>query len=230
LNATIPRNKLVYFKDFENSTYASDYVIGKPVNILKVYDFAGVDAELGTYVFRKKDGTLTDFPDYFTDRTRIVDPNPKWYGGISNSIQYKSFTLDFLLQYVNKEALNERFRNAGLINNNVSSYVFENRWRQKSDITDVQQFHSGFLFQQDNAEASNAKFSDASFLRLKNASLSYTFPSKIISKAGMTSARMYIQGQNLFTVTNYLGLDPETAVFNRLPSLKMYTVGLQVTF
>ena len=84
----------------------------------------------------------------------------------------------------------------------------------------------------DNVEFSNYVISDASFIRLKNLSLSYTLPSSWQKKAHLSNARIYIQGQNLFTITNYKGLDPETSSrfgVLGLPTLRMLTAGVQIT-
>jgi hypothetical protein len=70
---------------------------------------------------------------------------------------------------------------------------------------------------------------DASFIRLKNLSLSYSLPEKLIRKAFIQNCKVYLQCQNLLTITNYQGLDPETQSIS-LPPLRMFTSGIQLTF
>ena len=78
-------------------------------------------------------------------------------------------------------------------------------------------------------ENSDYLISDASFIRLKNLALSYSFPRKWQQKAKLQAARIYLQAQNLFTITSYRGLDPETQGLS-LPPLRMITGGFQVAF
>jgi hypothetical protein len=66
-------------------------------------------------------------------------------------------------------------------------------------------------------------------VRLKNVSLSYTLPTEWLKKARISSARLYMQGQNLITITNFIGTDPETKAIFYLPPLRMYTIGVQVS-
>src|SRR5690606_10466226 len=76
---------------------------------------------------------------------------------------------------------------------------------------------------------SDAQFTDASYLRLKNVMLSYQFPEPLVKKIGVQGLRIYTQAQNLLTLSGYEGYDPETRGLT-LPPLQMTTIGLQVTF
>jgi hypothetical protein len=76
--------------------------------------------------------------------------------------------------------------------------------------------------------ASDQALVDASFIRLKNASISYTLPSAWLSRARIQNARVYVQGQNLWTITPYEGFDPESQGV-ATPPLRTITAGLQFT-
>ena len=76
-------------------------------------------------------------------------------------------------------------------------------------------------------QGSNMVIGDASYIRLKNVSLSYLLT---LPKARLNSVRFYFQGQNLWTITNYYGLDPELVITRYLPPLKTYAFGIQLTF
>jgi hypothetical protein len=78
-----------------------------------------------------------------------------------------------------------------------------------------------------NMLSSDHIVSDASFVRLKNLALSYTIPSQLQRKAHLKNARVYLQAQNLLTITKYKGLDPETQG-KSLPPLRIITAGLQL--
>jgi hypothetical protein len=69
---------------------------------------------------------------------------------------------------------------------------------------------------------------DASFIRLKTLSLSYSLPGSLLEKARIQEASVYLQGQNLFTITDYVNLDPETG--SNLPPLRMMSVGVKLKF
>ena len=107
-----------------------------------------------------------------------------------------------------------------------------NRWQNKGDITDIQKFTtSGGAATQFSlyANYSSARVVNASFIRLKNLSLSYQFDKKLIEKFKMESLRLYFQGQNLLTFTPYEYGDPETLSYSSL-SLRMLSAGIQVVF
>jgi hypothetical protein len=78
------------------------------------------------------------------------------------------------------------------------------------------------------ASLSDAAFGDASYIRLKNVSISWEFPKRWINDVKLTNARLFIQGQNVLTATSYVGLDPETRSSGTLPPLRILTLGLQV--
>lgn len=76
---------------------------------------------------------------------------------------------------------------------------------------------------------------NANYLKLANLSIGYTLPKSIVSKLGMNNIRFYLQGQNLFTITPYSGLDPETSTqlgvdWGGMPQQRSYTFGVNVTF
>lgn len=230
-NITIPKNKLVEFPGLENTTYAEQYILGRSINLIRAYKYAGVNSSTGLYEVISAKGEKTSTPDWLTDRTELIDLNPKFYGGFSNSFQYKGLSLDILFQFVKQMGSAYRFGNAvGAFNANQPTYVL-NRWRKEGDIAEIQRASVGF----DVAEAygaansSDEAFTDASYIRLKNVSVSYTLPVGWLNRAHINNARVYLQGQNLLTITNYVGLDPETQSLST-PPLKIFSAGVQLTF
>src|SRR5690606_2988211 len=205
-NITLPQNKLLAFKDLENSTYANQFVIGKPVTILKLFKLIGVDPETGIYTFEdyNGDGKISS-PE---DRQHIEDLAPKFYGGLSNSFTYKNWHLDVFLQFVKQKAPNYFFNSppVGTMFNQPAEVL--DRWQQPGDNAAFQTYTAGMNPQAVIAHSqfgmSNASVSDASFLRLKNVSISYSLPQSWIQKA---SCRLYVQAQNLLTFTNFKGGD-----------------------
>jgi TonB-linked SusC/RagA family outer membrane protein len=228
-NLTIPKNKLVAFPALEESSYASNYILGKSVNIRQLFQFEGVNKTTGLYEFLDSKGQNTSDPSSITDRTVVVNLDPRFYGGWSNTFQYKGFSLDFLFQFVKQIGGNYRFGNApGAFNANQQTTVL-NRWRKEGDIAEIQKISLGAnaAIARDAVSASDAAYTDASFIRLKNAAFSYTFPTSSIKI--LSNTRVYVQGQNLITITRFEGTDPETQSVGLLPPLKMLTVGFQLT-
>lgn len=231
-NLSILRNKLVSYPGIEGSDYQYVYVVGQPLSIEGVYNAQGVDPETGQYMFLDYKGNLTANPEFTTDRTVLINKAPKYFGGLLNSLQYKGFQLDLLLQFVKQDGRNFRVgRYPGTFNNNQPTSVLD-RWQQQGDRVSIQRYNADFSLAQsfDYANNSSLSFSDASFIRLKNIALSWQFPESLKNKIGLQNGRFYLQGQNVLTITNYLGLDPENQSFTNLPPLSVWTVGCQLTF
>jgi hypothetical protein len=113
--------------------------------------------------------------------------------------------------------------------------IVRKRWQHPGDITTIQRFAATGSSPAYNPAAnslplSDAVYSDASFVRLKTLSVAYLFPSKWIKSVHASEARIYFQAQNLFTITNYVGSDPENRNIYVLPPLNTVTGGFQITF
>ncbi len=237
VNLTIPSNKLVKFPGLASSTYASRLVIGEPITILKVFQSSGVNAEAGTYEFIDNEGKLTSSPNTPIDRIVVINTAPVIYGGLQNSIAYGGVQLDFLFQFVKQTG------NNGLLNSlspgqffggtnfgNQSEYVLD-RWQKPGDQAQIQKYTSTYSDVQtihSNAYSSDMMYSDASFVRLKNLSISWQLPRKWLVPVSLKDLKVYAQGQNIITITNYRGLDPETMSFSSLPPLRVITLGVKI--
>ena len=235
LTLTIPKNKLTKFKDLENSGYYNTYEIGKSVNIIRGYKYLGVDNQTGLPVVQDQngDGKISSNDDYVT----LGSKDPKYYAGLTNTIQYKGFTLDFNLYYRNKPLEYGYlwiFYNPIGMSENVTREMAQNYWTtpgvdakypgltttSASDIYDAYYRYMSY---------SDAAFSTGSYLRLQNVRLAYDFQPKVISSLGISALQLYVQGKNLITITNYDSYDPETAT-NAMPPTQSVVFGLNVTF
>jgi TonB-dependent starch-binding outer membrane protein SusC len=231
LNITFPRNELLSFLDLKNSSFAFDYVVGKPLSVVPAFHSTGVDPQTGLYTHEdvNKDGTLTPENDY--QGRKVVAQN--YFGGFQNTFTYKGISLDVFFQFVEQTGRNYLtiFNDSPGSASNQPTFVLD-RWQKPGDHATVQQYTQGFgdafLSNLYNGFSDN-RISDASFIRLRNVSLSYKFPTNWLSKARLQQASIYLQGQNLWTFTNYLGLDPESQSAS-LPPLRRITIGFQVTF
>lgn len=228
-NISMPKNKLVSYPNIEGSDYYEVFVVGKSLFSLPVFHNTGVDAQTGTYTYTNKNGS--GMPIWPEDLISSQPLTTKYYGGLQNSLSYKGFQLDIFLQFVKQIGVGYigSFSLPGSFNYNQPAYVL-NRWQKNGDITNVGKFSTQNAADPAYAlSSSDAIFTDASFIRLKNLSLSYQLPGAWQKKMGMQNARFYFQCQNLFTITKFQGLDPETGGLS-LPPLRMLTGGIQITF
>ncbi|MGB3343645.1 MAG: SusC/RagA family TonB-linked outer membrane protein [Aequorivita sp.] len=207
-NLSLPKNKLLAFPGLENSTYANRYVIGEPLTIAKLYELQGVNPETGLFEFTDFNGDGVISSDM--DRKYIADLSPKFFGGLNNSLTYKNWSLDFLFQFVKKNGYNQyRFTEPpGIMLNHFESVL--DRWQQPGDRAHMQQYTTGQNYEAYLAYSrftqSNGVISDASFIRLRSMEIAYNIKA---GKKSKTSCRVFLQGLNLLTFTNFKGGDPE---------------------
>jgi TonB-linked SusC/RagA family outer membrane protein len=232
-NFTLPKNALIAYPNLASSSYATAYAIGEPLNRIFAAQYTGVDPTTGSYTAKDVNGDgILSSADYATLGTK----DPKFYGGLNNSLSYKRISLSFFFQFTKQIA--KDWRASSVLNQAGSAYntstLALSRWQNPGDVTDVQKFTtspgsltgtSGFYA----AYFSNAFYTDASFIRLKNLSLSYNIPTKALNVLHVTSLKFYLQGQNLFVITPYKDIDPETQSFSVMPTLRTITAGLQLT-
>lgn len=227
LNLSVLRNKLLEFPELDDSSYADQYVVGQSIDILKVFHYKGIDPDTGLYTFEdyNNDGKIS----WRDDTKKIVNLNPEFFGGLHNSVTHKNWQLDFLFQFVKQQGYN--YANSGVIPGLFGNQAAEiGNGGQPSGTGSVQLYTAG-----GNADAVNAFYnyvysngiiSDASFVRLKNLSLSYTLP---LSWTQSASCKVYFQGQNLLTFTKFRGPDPENQTRGSLPPLRVMSIGVQLT-
>ena len=234
-NLTIAKNKLLEFPGIENSSYAATYIVGEPLNILQGFRFMGIDPVTGIYQFLDKNGNLTSLPSQLTDFNSIGTTNPKFYGGLLNTFGFKGFDIDILFQFVKQHGLDGIYGASGPHGDNANQpEQILDRWKKEGDTAPYQRYTQDYASDVSAAayyvSQSDAVFVDASFLRLKNLSVSYNIPSKILQKIKLVNSRLFIQSQNLFTISSYPGLDPENQSRTSLPPLRTIAFGIAVTF
>lgn len=229
-NISVPRNKLLSFPNIEASpAYANAYAIGEPLSIFKAYRYLGVDPTTGLYQFEDVNGNGS-FNQ--ADRQTIKFIGPDFFGGLQNSLRYKDFQLDILFQFVKQEGRNYIYAISSAPGSMINQPDFVlGRWQKPGDNADLQRFSQasaattyGLLSNSDRS------VTDASFIRLKNLSFSWSLPQNWRNKIHAENASLFIRGQNLLTITNFKGLDPETQSLYSLPPLKVWAIGINLTF
>ena len=174
------------------------------------------------------------------DREVIGNANPKFFGGFNNTFTWKNIDLNVFLQgsYGNDILNVARFDLFGLNGLSNNSAEVLNRWTPTNPSNTIPRANALGT----NRTVSSFLVEDGSYLRLKNISLGYKFSPEILKRAGIGSARVYLAAQNLATITNYSGFDPDV---NRLgsgsgstqgvdygvyPSSKTFLLGLNFNF
>jgi TonB-dependent starch-binding outer membrane protein SusC len=230
-NITIPGNKLLAFPGLSSSSYASRYKVGKSLSVTRGFTYTGLDPQTGLYTFEdlNHDGVIND-----GDYQYLGNTDPKFYGGLQNNITFRRFDLVFFLEFRKQAGLSylkQFYTPPGWIYNQPE--IVMDRWQKPGDITDIQRFTSGYskAFTAMSAlSLSDRSYTDASFIRLKNIALSYRLPVSSLRRFHISNCRFYIEAQNLFTITNYQGADPETQNFYVLPPLKSIAAGIRLNF
>ena len=217
-NLSFPRNELISYPGIEQSSYANTYRVGHPLNISLLYEYTGLDPETGFYTVKD----INDDGSYdYEDRIIIQDLNRKYYGGITNNLRFKNFSLQCLVEFVKQEGKNTLF-NAGRDANVLAMVLSNERYQEYSQTSRATTAFNRVV-------NSNFPVEDASFLRLKTVSINYNLGNSFSKKIGLENIRLFLHGQNLFTITPYNGLDPdESNSGSGFRNLRSITAGIQV--
>lgn len=218
--------------EYEISSTATKLVVGHSVGEFYINRYAGVNPANGDALWYTKDGEITN--EYNESDKVMVGKNyiAPWQGGFGTSFRWSDFTLSAQFSWVADRWVfnNDRFfeESNGLYSAyNQSKRLLYERWKQPGDVTDIPRY--GITPQMDSRF-----LEDASFLRLKNMTISYNAPQSLLKKTGFFSnARIYLQGQNLFTFTKFTGIDPESSsnVYKaQYPMTRQYSLGLEISF
>lgn len=237
-NFSYNKNKVLETKD--NQDLISGIKIVREGNSIGTYymrEWAGVDASNGDPLWYLADGTTTNVYNN-AERRLLGQALPKFTYGMNNDLTYKSFGLSFLLYAAT----------GNLIYNQTASYL-ENTAYINSGFNHLVSASEDFWTtpgvsakrplpiaggNKNESSASSRFLEKGDYLRLKNVRLSYSLPVNVLSKTGLNRVTVFGQGQNLFTWTNYSGIDPEVDAdgteFFKYPVGKIFTFGLDVTF
>ena len=252
INFAANRNKITYLGGQEIGTL-NRAKEGQPLGVFIAREFAGADPANGDALYVKNtknaDGTLdkSTTNDYNEAEDVVIgNPNPDFIYGMRNYFSYKTFDLEVLLQGVQG---NELFNGGGQYMSSSGSNGFDNQtldqlgaWKQKGDVTRVPEAR---LFFPNGTDNSSRYISDGSYLRVKAITFGYNLPPSILSKIKLDRVRLYFRGQNLFTITNYKGWDPEVTTdyqattnqdaninrgvdFYSAPQLKTFVFGINI--
>ena len=220
-NFSVNKNKILELADGQElidlggSDFMNVIMVGQPLGVFYGAEYAGVDPDNGDGLFyvnetEGSDETTTDFN--LANYVVIGDPNPDFISGITNNFAYKNISLDVTLQSVYGNDVN--LQGDYWMSSNASQYDNQtidqlDAWQNPGDETDIPE--NRLLFANGTESRSSRYLSDASYLRVKTVTLSFTFPKRLTEKMNMSSLRLYTSAYNLFTFTNYTGWDPEVS-------------------
>ena len=205
----------------------------------KGYDFYQDGAAVGDYMFADTngDGYISE-----ADRTAIANPEPKVFGGWSNTLSYKNFTLSMLFQYqLGGDAYYSTMQESasGAIGMSILREMYGNTWTP--DCTDAK--YAKLMWMPSaytNTQANDRYVYSNSYFRLRNITLSYTFEPAWLERLHVSGASVFFTATNLFTITDWPGLDPDMAATNAFtkttetkdvyPMSRSFSFGLKLQF
>lgn len=219
-------------QEYELPNTSTKWVVGRPLGEFYINRYAGVNPANGDPLWYDKEGNLTT--EFRESDKVMVGKNylAPWQGGFGTTLTWKGISVNAQFSWVADRWMfnNDRFfeESNGLYTGfNQSKRLLYDRWKKPGDVTDIPRW--GVTPQMDSRF-----LEDASFLRLKNLMISYTFPQEWMKKTNFfTNARIYAQGQNLLTFTKFSGLDPEafTNMYQaQYPMSRQYSFGLELSF
>ncbi|MDO6602798.1 SusC/RagA family TonB-linked outer membrane protein [Arenibacter palladensis] len=222
-NISFPQNKLIRYPDIDQSSYANRYRVGHPLNIGLLYQYNGVDPETGLYSVVDVNG---DERYDYEDRKVIKHLGRQYFGGVGNNLSYKELSFSFLCEFVKQNGYPNYMGLPG--QKNVQTAAFYNNWQNGNnpDIQNVSESYNASLAY-DLFYQSGQSLTDASYIRLKTVSLSYDLPNRPLKKIGLNGCKIFVQAQNLLTITGYKGLNVAFPGGNSIPSLRTITIGAQ---
>lgn len=233
LNISVNRNRIESLNNAQINSYMQDaFIVGKPAGTVKGYivdhivqnmdevnelnakavekGFAEYQSGIGVGDFLMKDtdgnGTITS-----DDRQVIATPEPKFFGGWTNMFTYKNLSLSFLMQFsCGGEAVYSNLGEeiSGVLGQSVGRELYGNTWTPERTDAKYARLVAGTMSY--NYMANDRFVFDTSYLRMKNITLSYSLPKAWINKLYLSNASLFVTATNLFTITQWPGLDPET--------------------
>ena len=220
---------------------------GQPLGVFYAREFAGADPANGDALYYKNtpkdNGVDHTTTNNYNDATDVIigNPNPDFIYGLDNSITYKDFDFDVLLQGVYG---NQIYNGGGEFMSASGSNGFDNQttdqlaaWKKPGDITMIPEAR---LFYPNGTDASSRFISGGSYMRVKAVTLGYNLSKALAVRLKIDRIRVYLRASNLFTITKYKGWDPEVNAdfyndninkgydFYSAPQVRTITAGITV--
>ena len=218
-------------QEYELANTNTKLVVGHPLGEFYINRYAGVNPANGDALWYDKNGNLTT---ELRDEDKVLigkSYHAPWQGGFGTQLAWKGLSLSAQFSWVGDRWMinNDRYfdeSNGRFASYNQSRRLLD-RWKKPGDVTDIPR-HGVYT------EFDSRLLEDASFLRLKNVMLAYSFPKDLLRKSRVfQGVRIYAQAQNPLTFTKFSGLDPEgtsNIYAAQYPMARQFTFGLDLTF
>ena len=236
-NIAANRNKVVDLYGNGQDDVLNQWFIGQPINVNYGYKFDGIwqqgddiahsaqpTAQPGYIKILDANGDGQITPD---DKVLIGNPNPSYTAGLTNTVKYKRFTLSAFLRSVQGVTRANSLLSTNLTQEGVRRNTIERQFWTPEDP--INTYPSNVDMDASN-QLSVQFYQDASFIRLQDLSLSYEMPVSWLSHLNATSLRLYVDGRNLWTHTDWTGLDPELSSQTAIPQTRVIIGGIDVRF
>jgi len=235
-NITFQKNELVSLPAELASQYEYSYQVGKPLLSYIYYKTAGVNPKDGSVLWvNPTDGsTSSTYGSTSAWSTQYLGSSlPTVFGGLTNSFTYKGFTLDIAISFAKKTMVDALYGNNSYSVGsayNVPSFILGNYWQKEGDVKSYPKLDVTNSYTLTTASFTNLYMHEGYYFKLQNIALSYTIPSKLISRVGIGNLTVYVRGQNLgyWTPGNNLGKDPERNLSSGASILRSFVTGLNI--
>ena len=235
-NISFNRNEILSLADTTEIPRGTQiWRVGEPIRSWYLREWAGANPADGTPLWADGEGGVTGTYEDAAEQV-VGNAEPDFIAGLTNTFTFKSLSFSFFLYAVQGHEVYDFTRfytdSDGLNFQENKPLFAADRWRQPGDINDRPQATFGG---HPNGNSNSTRYLfDGSYIRLRNILLGYVLPSTWTKTLSLNSIRIYAQGQNIFTLTDYPGWDPEMAEsgqeFFRYPSSRSYTLGIDVGF
>jgi TonB-linked SusC/RagA family outer membrane protein len=226
----------------EANRVVSIAAVGKPLGEFYLYKFLRVDPATGNAVYASANGGETLKPTS-SDLTYVGNPQPNYYGGLTNTLSIRNFDLRGFLQFSEGNKVFDMIRiftdDGGATTNSKNVHELT-AWQKPGDITDEPRYSATGA---SGANVISSRFvEDGSFVRLGDVTLGYKLPAGVGARVHLANARLYVSGRNLKTWTRYSGYNPDVnsagagsnvvmgVDYYAYPLARTYSVGITATW
>lgn len=244
INAGMNRNELTEL--YGNTGFIANslrpYALNQPLNSWYMRRWLGVDTQTGNPLWEKvnADGTASSTGNYNEATLQFIgsNANPKLFGGIRQVLTWKNLELNAFFSYSTGAMIyngdRQLFDSDGAYDR-YSLMALSNGWSRWQQPGDVATHPRYVLGGNNNSQRPSSRFlENGNYLRLRNVSLSYDFPSELMQKAKLAGLRLTASADNLFTITKFSGIDPDIPgtgeVGTKYPFSKKFVFGIQLSF
>jgi TonB-linked SusC/RagA family outer membrane protein len=237
LNIAFNKNEIIDLYGSNRNDVGNSWFIGQPISVFYDMVFDGIWQEkdaAAAAVYGRTPGHIrvkdlnNDKLLNADDRAILGSPFPKWTGGITNSFSFKNFELSVFFNTRQRFMVSSELYAPNNLEGRYNIPTFVNYYTPANPSNDFPQPVSAGA---NNPNLNVLRYRDASFVRLRNATLSYSFGTKTLQAAGIQSLRLYVSGNNIFTFTKFKGWDPEAGnTTASYPNQRLILFGLNASF